>query len=309
MALARYQFTCHDGFGNLLPHATVEVRTETSGQPLAALWSDREGLTAMPNPFQADGNGLAVFHTAGGAYQIRVTSGDLVAVRRYVAIGTAQEADAAAFTVVPATDTAAGIVELATAEEVQTGSDTTRAVTPAGLHAAALKQGKHTVWVPASAMVPRATNGAAAVTSELGTNRVMLRTLDFDPTTQEFAQFTIAMPKAWNEGTVTFQPYWTAGSGSGGVVWQLAGLARSDDDPLGAAFGTAQNSTDTFIAANDLHIGPESAAITIGGSPAENDLVVFEVRRVPGDAGDTLAVDAKLLGVKIFITLNAPTDS
>lgn len=34
-------------------------------------------------------------------------------------------------------------------------------------------------------------------------------TLDFDTTTQEYAHFKWGMPKGWNEGTVTFIPYWT----------------------------------------------------------------------------------------------------
>lgn len=169
--------------------------------------------------------------------------------------------------------------------------------------------GKTAVPIPASAMVPNTTNGAAAGLTETTTNKVMLRTLDFDTTTQESVQFLIPMPKGWNEGTVTFQPIWTAASGSGGVVWDCAGVALSDDDASDTAFGTAQTSTDTLLAAGDVHIGPESSAITIAGSPAENDLVVFRVRRVPADASDTLGVDAKLISIRLFITTNAKNDA
>jgi hypothetical protein len=110
--------------------------------------------------------------------------------------------------------------------------------------ATGIAQGKTTVWVPAGAMIARTTNGAASVTTESTTNKVMTKSLDFDQTTQEFAQFVVAMPKSWDEGTVTFVPYWTAAAGSGGVVWSLAGLARSDDDAIDTAFGSAQTSTD-----------------------------------------------------------------
>ena len=175
--------------------------------------------------------------------------------------------------------------------------------------AAPVLQGKHTIWVPASAMISRTTNGAASVTTELATNDVMLTTKDFDQTTEEGVQFHIAMPKGWNEGTITFVPYWTASSGSGGVVWELEALARSDDDALDTAFGTGQTSTDTLIATGDLHIGPESSAITIGGTPAENDDVICQVTRVTGNGSDTLTADAKLIGVKVFYTVNAATDA
>ena len=172
-----------------------------------------------------------------------------------------------------------------------------------------LGAGTHTLFVPAGAMVPRTTNGAAEGDSELATNDIMLRTLDFDTTTEEGAGFFIAMPKSWDESTVTFIPYWTAGSGSGGVVWGLAGYAFSDNDALDTAVSGQQTSTDTFITANDCHVGPTSSAITLGGTPAEGDIVYFEVTREVGDGSDTLAVDALLIGIKLLITTDAITDA
>src|SRR6185369_14135587 len=138
-------------------------------------------------------------------------------------------------TIVPvsaATDTSSGIVELATDAETQTGTDTARAITPANLTAAAIKQGVHTIWIPASAMIARTTNGAAAGTTEMATNKQMVKTLDFDTTTQEFAQFSIQMPKSWDESTVTAKFVWSHASTSTnfGVVWALEAYAFSDDD-------------------------------------------------------------------------------
>lgn len=208
-----------------------------------------------------------------------------------------------------ATDAIPGIVELATNAETATGTDATRAVPPSALAFAAVYQGKHTIWIPVAAIAARTTNGAAAGSTELAINRNMLRSLDFDTATQEFAQFEIAMPKSWNEGTLTAQVLWTAASGSGGVVWALQAVATSDDDAMDVAFGTEQTMTDTLLAANDCHISPESAAITVGGSPAENDRVQLQIKRNVADASDTLAVDAKLLGVRLFYTTNARNDA
>lgn len=165
--------------------------------------------------------------------------------------------------------------------------------------------GKQTVWIPAAAMTSRTTNGAASGTTESTTNKVMNKTLDFDTTTQEFAQFTVAFPKGWDEGAVTFVPYWTAASGSGTFISTLAGVALSDDDAIDTAFGTAQSSSDTLITALDVHVGAESSAITIAGTPAEGDLVYFQIAR---DVADTLGVDAKLIGIKLFYTTNSTTD-
>lgn len=176
---------------------------------------------------------------------------------------------------------------------------------------AAATTGKQTIWVPASAMIPRITNGPSLGSLETSTNRVNVSTLDFDPTTQEFAQFQVAMPKSWDEGTVTFETIWYHPSTATnfGVVWSLAGVALSDGNALDTAFGTAVLVTDTGGTTNAVYDSPESSAVTIGNTPAENDYVVFQVARNPAEAGDTLAVDARLLGVKVFYTTNAGNDA
>ncbi len=168
--------------------------------------------------------------------------------------------------------------------------------------------GIYTLPVMAPAMVARTTNGAATGTSESATNKVMTRTFDFDQSTDEFVQFTVPMPKRWNEGTVTAQFIWTAGT-TGNVVWAIAGLALSDDDAIDAAFGTAQTVTDGVTAAGDLMISAATGAITIGGTPSENDVIWFQVSRDADNGSDTLAADAKLIGVRLFITTNAADDS
>ena len=162
--------------------------------------------------------------------------------------------------------------------------------------------------VAAAAMKGRTTNGAATGSSETTTNKIMVETLDFDQSTNEYAQFYLPMPKSWDEGTVTAKFIWTAGS-TGDVVWGIQGVAISDDDALDAAFGTAQTVTDSVTAANDVMHTSFTAAMTIGGTPAERDLVVFQVYRDAAAGGDTVAADAKLLAIVLKITTNAKDDS
>lgn len=171
--------------------------------------------------------------------------------------------------------------------------------------------GRETIWIPAGAMVSRTTNGASRGLVELSTNKNMLATLDFDTTTQEFSQFEIHFPKSWDLGTVTFQPVWSHPSTTTnfGVVFQLAAVARSNDDAGDVAFGTAQTSTDTGGTTNDIYIGPESSAITIAGTPTAEDTVQFQLARVPANGSDTMAVDARLHGIRLFFTTNAATDA
>jgi len=172
--------------------------------------------------------------------------------------------------------------------------------------------GRHAVPVMAAAMRPSVTGGCAALAAiASASNQPDIVTLDFDQTTQEYAQFSIPMPKSWNEGTVTFVPIWSHASGgsSFGVVWSLQALAVSNDDGIAAAFGTAQTSADTGGTANDLYRGPESSAITIAGSPASEDVVFFRISRDTGSGGDTLNIDARLHGIVLFITTDAETDT
>jgi hypothetical protein len=158
------------------------------------------------------------------------------------------------------------------------------------------------IWVPAGAMLPRTTAGAAAGLVELATNDIMLQTLDFDAATDEFAQFSIVMPSDWDLGTVTATFYWSAASGSGDVIWGLQGLAVGNDDAQDAAMGTAQTVTDTLLLADDLQITAATSAMTIAGTPAAGDIVHFAAYRDANAGGDTLAVDARLQGVKINYT-------
>jgi hypothetical protein len=172
--------------------------------------------------------------------------------------------------------------------------------------------GKHAIYVAAGSITPSATGGCASLTTiASAANQPDIQTLDFDATTQEYAQFSIVMPKSWNEGTVTFKPHWSHPSTTTnfGVVWDLQGLAVSDDDAIAQAYGTAQTSTDTGGTTNDLYSGPESSAITIAGTPAAEDMVFFRVSRVTGNGSDTMAVDARLHGITLYITTDAENDA
>jgi hypothetical protein len=160
-------------------------------------------------------------------------------------------------------------------------------------------------------MISRTTNGAAAGSVETTTNKIMLSSLDFDTTTQEFAQFSIRMPKSWNESTVTARFTWSHPSTTTnfGVVWALEAIALSDDDAGDTAFGTAQQIADTGGTTNDIYISGATPALTIGGTPAAEDWVVFQVKRVVADGSDTMAVDARLHGVTLYITTDAANDA
>lgn len=168
--------------------------------------------------------------------------------------------------------------------------------------------GVQDLFIPAAAMWPRVTGGCGPVAAfEMATSLFNVQALSFDQTTQEFAQCQVVLPRKWNNGTITVVPYWTATSGAGTVQWGISGGAYSNDDALTVALGTAQTSDDTLIAANDLHIGPATSAITLAGTPADADFLAIQISRNP--ASDTLTADALLLGISVRITTDAAKDS
>lgn len=426
MVLARWQGTIVDEAGNIVPGASVTVRSEGAGTPLANLFSDRSGLVAIGNPVTSDSEGAVAFHVVGGSYKITATKGSFTRTWRYVGVALGSEQDAVPVGIrylfddgitdadpgagnfrlnhaTPASATqvfisltdADGFDETTFLDGIDDGGQTTErgflifrtnssagflvarvtgsvttatgyrkiSITPLSFSAAGsfldlsscsmiflrsgtngqvsstgtstagniavftdatgddiqdsgksvttVGAGPQTIWIPAGAITPRTTNGPGTSLVQTTTNLVMLNTLDFDPSTQEFAQFNIKMPKGWNEGTITFQAVWyhPATATNFGVAWALQAFAFSDDDAADQAFGTEQVVTDTGGTTNDIYITAESAAITIGGTPAEGDWVVFQIKRVPANGSDTMAVDARLLGVKLIYTTNVNTDA
>jgi len=162
--------------------------------------------------------------------------------------------------------------------------------------------GSTNVWIPASAWIPRTTTGAGIDSREQSTNKINTDELLFDAGTDEFAQAMIVMPNNWNAGTVTAKFHWTASTSSGDVVWGLSGRAYANDDALDQAQGTAQTVTDTLTATNDVDITSATSAITLAGTAAAGNPVIFEVYRDANAGGDTLGADARLLGVEITYT-------
>ena len=169
--------------------------------------------------------------------------------------------------------------------------------------------GKQTIYIPAAAMYPNTTAGCAELTQVELSNGPEIKVLDFDASSDEHAQFTVCFPKLWNEGTVTFQPFWTVtGTNTGTVAWGLSAVAFADSGDINTAFGTNVVTTAKAHSgtSNDLNVSAESGAVTIAGSPGVDEMVFFQIMR--DVSADDQSGDARLLGVKLFFTTDALTD-
>ncbi|MBR1193244.1 hypothetical protein [Bradyrhizobium sp. AUGA SZCCT0160] len=101
MTLAVYNRTVQDTSGNAVPGAHIEVRREVPGQPLAAIFSDRDGTVPLSNPFDAGVDGSFSLYAVGGAYRVRAYLGPsgtptFEKILRYEAIGKNSESDSLA---------------------------------------------------------------------------------------------------------------------------------------------------------------------------------------------------------------------
>ena len=171
--------------------------------------------------------------------------------------------------------------------------------------------GTETIFIPANGMYLPTTNPAEAASVETTATRPELKVLDFDPSTAQYSQFVIAMPKSWNLGTVTFQAFWSpSNTDTGNALIGLQGVGVANDDTSDIAFGTAVDVTDAGGgAADDVLVSPVSGAVTIAGTPADDDFTYFQVYRNAAAGGDTFTGDVRLLGIKLFYTTDAANDA
>ena len=177
----------------------------------------------------------------------------------------------------------------------------------------AYQQGKETIWITAAAMRPTVSNGCAALAAlETTAGRPDIVYLAFDQTSDEHAQFGVMLPKRYNGGTITFQASWSqnVGAVTTGVAWGLQGVAAADNETIDVAYGTPVVVTDDAQGAvEETYITDESAAVTIAGTPTGAKMLFFRIFRDVSDANDDLAGDAWLIGIKVFFTTNANTDT
>ena len=158
-------------------------------------------------------------------------------------------------------------------------------------------------WLGACGGTPSTTGGCAtAVQVEFGTNDVDLWLADFDDTAIEYMQWGGKMPDDWDGGTVTAKFVWIADSAvANNVIWGLQGVGGGDGDAVDAAWGAAQEVTDTNTGQNQYNISAATAAITLAGA-GSGEHMQLRCYRNGAAGGDNLVGDARLRGVAVYYT-------
>ncbi len=190
------------------------------------------------------------------------------------------------------------------------GTGEVQAVDAADATGAVKIAGLETIFVPATAMFGTTTNGAEANAVETTATRPEMKVLDFDASTIEYAQFSIAMPKSWNEGTLTFQAFWSPSTtNTGNCLIGLQGVSVANDATSDVTFNAAVDVTDAGTGTvEDVLVSPVSAAVTVKSAAADT-YTYFQVARNATSGSDTFTGDVRLLGIKIFYTTDAANDA
>jgi hypothetical protein len=170
--------------------------------------------------------------------------------------------------------------------------------------------GTQTRYIPSTAMAGRTTNGPSRGDVESTTNYQMIETLDFDTTTQEYAQFDILMPKSWALNGLRFQAIWSSNAASSGnVVWQFQARAYTTGDLIDGIWSDPVYTTTANVElAGSVRISPESSQLVPTNSPSQGCYVIVQVSRATGNTGDTMSGDARLHGVKMMYYTTHTTD-
>lgn len=118
----------------------------------------------------------------------------------------------------------------------------------------------------------------------------------FDAAATEIVIAVVAVPVGW--ATYNTELWWVnAGAGSGDVVWRLdysPGFGDGESSTSGIVAGTSRTATAPAGAVVEKTAMDSGIAV-----PTSGELTVLRLRRTGGDAADTLANDACMLGVKL----------
>ena len=254
------------------------------------------------------GSGAAVTDftsVLGGITELDVTAGTVSASK---AVVVDSDKDITGFRNVTLTgELDAATLDISGAGDIDGALDVGGALTNSS--AAVKVAGLQTIYVPATAMYPTTTSGCGGLSQVELSNGPELRCLDFDASSDENAQFTVCFPKSWNEGTITFQAFWTVtGTDDGTVAWGLSGVSIADDASVNTAFGTNVVATAKAFSgtSNDMTVSAASGAVTVA-SAAVDTQTYFQVMR--DVSADSQAGDARLLGIKLFFTTDAKNDA
>lgn len=174
------------------------------------------------------------------------------------------------------------------------------------------RTGKHTAAIRAPALYSHPSGtGAGQTTIDPGSSvgKPSVQVAAFDDSAENVMCFGLKMPKSWDEGSLDCYVNWTVdGTSTGSVRWEISALSRGDGDSWNTSFGSGTAVTDARQGQWQRHRSPV-ISVTSGGTPADDDEVIFKLRRVVGSSLDTLSTTALVSAVEVLINYDTGNDN
>ncbi len=157
---------------------------------------------------------------------------------------------------------------------------------------------------------PGLTNPANAIAQrQAGTFLRQIKYIAFPDSVDTEAYLDWFPPENWDLGTIKVKLYWTSELPSVATETmeiEVSAVAEGNGDAIGGVdFGTPATITDTFLAVDEEHLTPQSASITIGGTPVAFDHIQLKFLR--DISADTLQGAVQLEGLVIEYTITKGT--
>jgi len=177
----------------------------------------------------------------------------------------------------------------------------------------ALQRGWRSLHLPISAAVLPASNFPEAAQTA-GSNGITVRHYGFDASTAESLFFAVAMPQEWTgQGTYALklkvELLWTCAVASGQVVWGVAAAAAIGNALWDIALGTEITAIQGIAGSGYIQDSVLTEIVPSGSATISyGDILMLRIRRLAADGNDTLAGDARLLGVRLYYECYTQTE-
>jgi hypothetical protein len=168
-----------------------------------------------------------------------------------------------------------------------------------------------TIFVPAAAMCPSASNGATP--DSVAFTNTKRDTVKFGTVYDESCEFDLVLPDDWDKGSMKAKFLWTVNDSSASantnVKWAIGCISTADGGAVSTAPTTFTDVTDAISQVNNLQRTVATAAFSPDGTTGDGNLLHFVVKRNNASPPSSpLTKDALLLGVWIQFAREGATE-
>lgn len=169
-----------------------------------------------------------------------------------------------------------------------------------------------TIFIPAAAMIPSASNGATA--GAITFTNTKRDTMAFGTVYDNSCEFDLVLPDDWNKGSLKAKFVWTVNdntaSSSTNVKWGIGCVSTPDGGSVSTAPTDFETVTDTLSQVNNLQRTDATSAFAPEGTTGDGNLLHFVVRRMNANPPSSpLSKDALLLGVVLQFARTTSTEA